>query len=616
MTKPGREPLENLLWPIFAAVFPLVVVKPAYDSFHEPKWLFLTAFAGLILLLRASRGVRVISPQTPLEAPALLCLVATLVAWRWEAADRWISFHFWLRLLIGYVVFRLQVTWLLEKGPEDRGDRIGRVLDAFVMGGAGVAVLAILQDWGILRWGEGPVSDWRFHLSSTLGNPNEVGGYLSYLLPIVLVRWFQADGRVLFRVRWGILGLLYLYALTTVFTVGAWLGLIVVLPLVASVLSLEKGKRKIGSFVGVVVVSGLVFLLLQGVLRVPGTTGNRILVFGVLSLVCCAAVMVYTTLFFGSLRTKATLAIVGLIGVWTILLLPWGLPNHPDGLVKEAVSSPRWKGGFGARRFIWNTTGLMVKDHPVRGIGWGHYYTVHALYQGEVYRQRDLPHDRPTVGLVPQVHSDPLQILAESGAFGSLAFLWLAAAAFFLGARRIRRTWPALPSLSRNLWVCWAGLGLVGFHCAVDFPLRQPQPVFLSIFFLSAIASVKPDKLGALGSKQWVTPPPNLPLKGEGPAPLPTGEELVPLPTGEELVPLPTGEELAPLPWREGLGEGGRKGIAVLAGAFLLIAAAIGIRDQIRLKRGFEDYRMALGTTDPQQSGPCFFRRRQTPWMR
>jgi hypothetical protein len=45
---------------------------------------------------------------------------------------------------------------------------------------------------------------------------------------------------------------------------------------------------------------------------------------------------------------------------------------------------------------------------------------------------------------------------------------------------------------------------------------------------------------------------------------------------------------------------GGRKGIAALAGAFLLVAAAVGIRDQIRLKRGFEDYRMALGTTDPQ----------------
>lgn len=482
--------LENLLWSIAAAVVPLIVWRAGYDSFHEPKWLVFTGLVGLLLMVRSVQGPQLFKPLNPLDLPLLFGLAVTFLALRWDAGDRGVAFLFWSRLVVGYLLFRLCASWLSSPG-EERGERVRRLQNAFVCGGAAVAALAILQDWiPATRWGQGPVSDWRFHLSSTLGNPNEVGGYLSYLLPILLVRWLGNSDPAGTRWVWGLLGVLYLYALTTVFTVGAWLGLFVVLPITICAITTPGEKSRSGLISRGALASILLFAVLQGTLRYPGETG-RSLVFLVLAVICGIGVWTLVRNFDAPWKSRTLWATLVLVVIWATLLLPWGLPNHPEGLVQEAVSSPRWKGGFGARRFIWQTTGLMVKDHPARGIGWGRYYTVHALYQGEVYRQRDLPHDRSTVGLVPQAHSDPLQFLAEAGPLGILGFAWIAAAAFLLGYRRIQTYNVDDPDKASNLWAAWAGLGLIFFHSLVDFPLRQPQPIFLAVLSLAILTARK-----------------------------------------------------------------------------------------------------------------------------
>jgi hypothetical protein len=512
---PDRKPIdETFLWLLLAALFPLLYWTPGYDSFHEPKWLFLTGWTGLLLLIRSWNRVRLLSPWTPLEPPALACLAVTFLAWRWQAADRWVSFAFWARLPVMYLVFRLALGWILGCDEPTRARRVRQLLNASLFGGVVVGVWAIAQDWGWLRWSSGPVSDWRFHLDATLGNPNEVGGYLVYLLPITLARWLGGNHRSRgSSLIWGGIALVQLYALTTVFTVGAWLGLFVVLPLATLALPVPSGPRRRRTVACAIGLSAALFGLLRLVLLDTLDDRSRLLLFfaaGALILGVSAAVFAWIG---GGMRWRAIAAVSGLLLVWGILLPSWGLPNHPSGLISEALDSPRWKGGFGARRFIWETTALMVKDHPVRGIGWGHYFNLHNLYQGELYRQRGLPHDRPSVGIVPQVHSDPLQVVAEAGVMGGVAFLWLVLAAGKMGWRIIRSRNGEGGEGMFDLWACWAGLWLVFFHCLADFPLRQPQPVLLSIFYLAILAATSCPELkearlplivgGNPGLKKW-----------------------------------------------------------------------------------------------------------------
>ncbi|MCG3195692.1 MAG: O-antigen ligase family protein [Candidatus Omnitrophica bacterium] len=548
MTRPFTTRVDGRpLWLLFAVVFPLIVWAPAYDSFHEPKWFFLMAWTGLLLAIACWNGVSIRQPRIPLDTPILACLAATLFAWRWRAPDWDVTLALWLRLPLGYLVFRLLIASFGSRTREESVRQAGHLLGAFAVGGALVGALAILQDWGIFRWGAEPVSDWRFHLSSTLGNPNEVGGYLVYLLPVVLARWWASGASRFARIAWAGVGMIFLYALTTVFTVGAWLGLFVMLPLAAAFFPTGGELRPWRRAAAAYSISAGLFVLLRALLSESLASASRILIFtvGASALLALVAFAVRS-----KVQRGITLAALGaLLFVWGTLLLPWGIPNHPEGLVREALDSPRWKGGFGARRFIWRTTGLMVKDHPLRGIGYGRYYNLHNLYQGEVYRQRDHPHDRPSVGLVPQAHSDPLQILAETGALGMLTFAWLVASAIWLGIRRPHGHSPPLAAHSPMVWAAWTCLLLILFHSLVDFPLRQPQPSFLAIGCLAILSATR--------------------ARGSAPA--------APMRFGQRLL---TG---------------------ILA-AGLVSAGSVGLRDQQRLKFGFEEYRRGLSAAEPARA--------------
>ncbi len=532
---PGSKNAEDFLWPFLVFLFPLIFWIPGYDSFHEPKWLFLTAYVGLIVLLRVRNGEALFSSLTPLTLPLLACLGISFFSLRWMAGDRWVAFALWVRLPLVFLLIHLLVSWIRSKPNEESKGAIRSLLSIAVGGGCSVALFAILQDWKLFGWGTGRVSDWRFHLNSTLGNPNEVGGYICYLMPVVLARWFSLPPhKYASLLWWGLTGLFLLYGLTTVFTVGAWLGLFVVLPLAVAVIPGMGGKRWKGLGLAASL-STLLFGLLQLSLSESFRLASRTMLF--LSVIVLLILMAYliTRWLLPEKKGRTTLAVAGLLIVWGLLLPPWGIPNHPDGLISEALASPRWKGGFGARRFIWTTTALMIKDHPFSGIGWGHYFTLHNLYQGEIYRQRGFPHDRPSVGLVPQAHSDPLQVVAETGVLGGIAFFWLVGAVILLWVRRIgisrKQSVQLDPELNSgsgafcgsctptmasggvqlhqkgsaheynswassqtyrvivDKWACGAGLLLIFFHSLVDFPFRQPQPVLLAAVYLAILAS-------------------------------------------------------------------------------------------------------------------------------
>lgn len=542
ITPSRRLPIpERPFYFCWALCFPLLFWSQAYDSFHEPKWLLLCCWVGALLLLRWWNGQSILCPLTPLDPPLIGCLLCCTLAFRWTAADCWVAFMFLIRLAVVYLAYRLFFTWLSGQSRSERQRNIWILLVCCLGGGVAVGLIAVLQDWGYYHWSREPVSDWRFNLSSTLGNPNEVGGFLCYLIPIILAGWFTPE-KAHRKLSWiyGLAGLLVVYSLTTVFTVGAWLGLFVILPVAVLARSWRwKGMTSVhnGCWLNInpeallaVLTSLGCFLILQGLLRETLPITKPLFFAGSAIILLILVGLLAFRMLKDTQRWRVPLALAGLFLVWGFLMLPWGVPNHPEGLVSEALASPRWKGGFGARQFIWTTTGLMIKDHPLRGIGWGRYYTLHALYQGELYRQRNLPHDRPTVGLVPQAHSDPLQVIAEAGIAGGVAFFWLVLAALRLWLLRMHHP-RADPALQRIHWIAGTGLCLIFFHSLVDFPLRQPQPVFLTVIFLALLSLPGPNRT-------WHN-------------------------------------RLPPIAW-------------VIAGSLLILAGLVGLRDQRLLKQGFE----------------------------
>ena len=128
----------------------------------------------------------------------------------------------------------------------------------------------------------------------------------------------------------------------------------------------------------------------------------------------------------------------------------------------------------------------MVEDHPLRGIGFGLYFKVHALYQGQLYTKRGTPHDRPTVGKVPQVHNEYYQQMAETGLPGALAFLWLVAAVVVLWEKAYNR---AAPRDRAAVLASIAGLGILMIHALTSFPLRRPSTWLAGAFLIAHLVA-------------------------------------------------------------------------------------------------------------------------------
>jgi O-antigen ligase len=89
--------------------------------------------------------------------------------------------------------------------------------------------------------------------------------------------------------------------------------------------------------------------------------------------------------------------------------------------------------GVRERVYMWRSGLAMWREHPILGVGPGgvkREYPRHAL--PEAVKKR-----------TSHVHNTPLQILVERGVAGLAAWLWIWAAFFWLGIRRLRRLPPA-----------------------------------------------------------------------------------------------------------------------------------------------------------------------------
>ena len=514
MNQPSRQldPIPLLFLMLFF-ITPLLLYMPSLESVVIPKTVFivvLTCFLlAMTILLPEHRPRSLEEIFTPLDYP-VLAVVLTSALSIWLAGESLLQVPAF-RLLLSNIVLIYLLVYFFRRRPElIRYSRNTLTVAAVLM-----AFYVILQDYGLdpMGWAGG-VPDWRGKLPGTMGNPNAVAGFSAVLMPTFIFQFFFS------RSFWGRLGMgvglcILWMAMVVTFSVGAWIG--IVFGCVLGILILRKPEYKpLPLPVWTFIVLLLVGLFLRGessehrsfmakpLQALSGVGIQGVLVLALLSLLILGAVLLHKRFRLSYLRIGTPLVLLILVVTFYFTPNPWN--GRSGSILDQAQASDRWKTGSGARRFIWKTTALMVGDDPVFGIGFGRYFKVHALYQGQLYLNRGTPHDRPTVGKVPQVHNEYYQQMAETGLVGSIAFFWLVLSviglwkpAYQKALAKEQETEKSAGKTSQDLsllsmeraWIFAAilGLGIFMIHALTSFPLRRPSTWLAGAFLLAQIIS-------------------------------------------------------------------------------------------------------------------------------
>ena len=208
----------------------------------------------------------------------------------------------------------------------------------------------------------------------------------------------------------------------------------------------------------------------------------------------------------GSGRRPTRLILALAVLVLVLLASFVGLYSAADGLEGEGEIVRRLgsiadasEGTAGLRLIFWKNTLAMVRDHPWLGVGLGNFKLHYPLY----HRAVELDWTFDEEHQLERTHNDHLQILAEVGLLGLVAWISIFVAAFYVAwiCLRARKGW--IPT--QAFFVC---LGIVSFLVVAcfSFPMeRAIPPVYLFALlgllgFLHFETSGTPEERGRLAS--------------------------------------------------------------------------------------------------------------------
>jgi O-antigen ligase len=278
-------------------------------------------------------------------------------------------------------------------------------------------------------------------VSGRMGNVNLLSGYLVLLLPGCLA------AACLLRGPWRMLGLLAALGsgglVVLLQSRSAWVGLAAGAVFAAAAAWL--GRRRLGI----------------------GTAAGRLLAAGGLAVVCG-------------------------VGGWAWL----AGPDDPLAARLRSLVSARYPDGRvsdGGRTMIWRLTGRLIADHPWAGVGAGNfpirlpeYYAAPEAAMAEVHTDT---WSRP--------HNDFLQVAAEKGLPGLLAFVGVFVAAFVSAAATVRRA--AADAARLVVFLGSAVASYLAFSC-FDFPLERVSHQATLAVLLAAITVLRRQEAPAPGS--------------------------------------------------------------------------------------------------------------------
>jgi len=144
--------------------------------------------------------------------------------------------------------------------------------------------------------------------------------------------------------------------------------------------------------------------------------------------------LVFLGWLFSCLGTGRRRLATRVIPIFLLLLLILTAFFLPRLLEKKFVREELEKGTLGIRVLIWEGTAKMIAAHPLQGSGIGSFQAAYPRYRLPEYFAN--PH---AVDSTAHAHNEFLEIAAETGILGLLAFLWVLSVFFIKGIDIVKR---------------------------------------------------------------------------------------------------------------------------------------------------------------------------------
>lgn len=413
-----REVLAPMALCLLVAVVPLAFAARLFEPYIAAKEILIqagTATAALLWLLTARANSWTLA-LSPALMPLLALVLIGAASMLWSSSPS-TSLEEGLRLLTYLLLFALALHAMR------RAESRSMLATALVLAGAIEAVYVLLQySFGDPIFLTAQMAG-KWQTFGTLGNPNWTGEFLAAAALVSLGRLIdlrKAAGNQAAR-SWSrhltlVALILMLLALAATLARGAWLAFIIG---AAAFLITRRRHRN------------------------------------------------------AQLRLKSSilpLAITGAAGV-VIILLPL-LSNQ--AAINHLLNLKSARG----RIWMWAVTWTMIRDAPWGGHGLGTFGSQFPLYQARAFSRE---WSAPFIGnasFTSYAHNDYLQLWAELGLFGLLAFgalVWIV-----LSRGRVL----AGDSVALG---CWAAVISLLVNAAVAFPLHLPTTLMLFVVFVAVV---------------------------------------------------------------------------------------------------------------------------------
>lgn len=329
---------------------------------------------------------------------------------------------------------------------------------AVVRAGTGVDLGALtMVDFGNLAGAEVG-----YRLAGTIGNSNAFAQMLVCALPLALYRAWGDPSRGLRLVAFCSVGLMTSVLILTYSRGGA------VAFLTTVVISLALRRFRLANVLSVAAV------LMAATLMTPSTYWNRVTI---------TAAYVTDT----SARTAREAAAAAAADATTppeatgaegASNLTGVIPTSAGVAPAPAVVAPD-AGSLPERLSLWRVGLLMIRDHPLIGVGKNNYLLQYPAYAAQV--------DSALVSSPKVAHSTPIQILADTGAVGLLAFAGLVAVVL-AGAWWARRAYGRASQSAATLLVEPIVVAICGYLMTSVFQ-SDDYPRFLWLLLGLAMAA-------------------------------------------------------------------------------------------------------------------------------
>lgn len=422
----------------FGLTMPMVIFL-GNTEYGYTKTIYTFLYISFLVLLW---GIEILLSDKPkvylskLRVPVVLLVCAGLLSLI-NATSKLVVLQSLALLIYFYLIFFLIVNTI------DDFKSIRYYLYSLITSGFGAAIYGLLQFIGVAKGPYGLEPGLR-SIISTLGNPNYLAGYLSYLFIPTFLLVVLTRSKLVKAILPIVLGL-YFFLFFSVGARGVWLGLILGLITMIVGISFTDSWRALN--------------------------GHRIAIALVLTILLIAYLLASAPSPLNSVLSYATGEENG--SEWGILT-PIIKPAF-DYIVKEG----------GARDEDWFIAFQMFEDHPVFGIGLGNYKINFLDYRekflasewGEGYGQY--------INRGAQAHNEYLQFLAELGGLGIAIILF---SIFYTGFIQIRRVWQ-VKEIKKKLLAVGLIAGVFGFlaHSVVSFPAHLPASSLVMVSFLGLV---------------------------------------------------------------------------------------------------------------------------------